>query len=355
MNMSKKLKVIRDTFHGKKVLVLLSGGVDSSVLLYLAKKYAKEVIALTLVSDIFRGDLIERAKKFAKELGVKHILVDFPILSYEEYIANTSMRCYICKRKVCELARKIAEENGIDIIADGTNYSDLSDNRPGLIALKEYNIVSPFVDAKIKKEEIRKLAKELNIEWYNDPPESCYATRIIYGKITRERIRRIAKAEDFLRKEFKLKLVRVRDHGEIARIELSLDDIHKLSPTDFPKIVKKIKSLGFKYVTLDLAGYHSEILNSEKLVRDKIPCIAKKKARIASKDEVFVFLKRKLIEEAHEFYRNPTLEELADMYQVIEEILRMKGQTFESLIEFKKKKAIERGAFSKGYVIKIEN
>ena len=265
-DLHEKVAKIRELFQGKRVVVCLSGGVDSSTMLVLAKMFAKEVIAVTFVSENFRDDLMERAKSLTRRLGVRHYLLTHDVFSIPEFVKNVPDKCYYCKRAMCEKVKKLADSLGFDMIVDGSNLSDLLDVRHGMRALEEFGVVSPYILAGITKEEIRKLARSLGLEWYDDPPESCYAMRVMRElEVTREKIRRIKKAEEFLRKTFNFRLVRVRDHGDLARIELLPEDIYSLKPKTFALIAKKLKDLGYKFVTLDLAGYHESLLKTKKI------------------------------------------------------------------------------------------
>ena len=256
-----KVRKLEQILRNKVVVVSLSGGVDSTTMLLLAKRWAKKTYAVIFTAPIYREDIISRAKKLCEELGIEYFLIERNIFSDERITQHSNKRCYFCKQKAADILVDVCRRVSCDLIVDGTNASDIADDRPGLRALSEKGVRSPLAEVGLTKSEIRVLAKKLGVPWFDDPPESCYLMRVVVGNATPDRIRRIAIAEEFLRSRFSLRLVRVRDHGDLARIELSLSDIKKLSLRDFVCIVKKLRELGFRYVTLDMAGYHGEILD----------------------------------------------------------------------------------------------
>ncbi len=235
------------------VVVAFSGGVDSSTLAFICNELLDEVVAVTVASEVMPRFELEDAKKIAREIGLKHHIIEISILSFEEFVKNTSERCYFCKRIMIRKIKEFARGIGIEKIFDGTNASDLNEFRPGYRALIEEGVCSPWVEVGMTKSEIVEIAKELGLSFYNKPSNTCLATRIPYGsRITVERLRRIERAEDLMRKVLNLKVVRVRDHGEIARIEVERDERMKIIEMD--EIVRELKRLGYRYVTLDLEG-----------------------------------------------------------------------------------------------------
>ena len=253
-----KLSKLEKLLRNRIVVVSLSGGVDSATMLLLAKRWAKKVYAVIFDAPIYREDLILRAKRLCEEKDIEYFLIERRIFEDGRITKHSDQRCYFCKQGAAGILIEICKKVSCDLAVDGTNASDLEDYRPGLRALREKGIRSPLAEVGLTKEEIREIARLLGIPWYDDPPESCYLMRIMVGDATPERIRRISLAEKFLREEYSLRLVRVRDHGELARIELLSEDILKLKPKDFAYIAKRLRELGYKYVTLDLAGYHDE-------------------------------------------------------------------------------------------------
>lgn len=246
------------------VLVALSGGIDSSFLLKVSKDVlGNRAVAATAISYIYPSWEINEAREFAKELGVEHVEIEFdPLRDVLGFKNNPIDRCYICKRTVFSKLISFANEVGIDYVVDGTNADDLKDYRPGLRAIEELKVKSPLLMAGLSKEDIRFLAKEMGLKFYDKPSFACLATRIPYGdEINKIKLKMIDDAEVFLiNKGFKN--VRVRCHGDIARIEVPKDDFKKFFSMELiDEVEKKLKEIGFKYVSLDLTGYKTGSLN----------------------------------------------------------------------------------------------
>ena len=242
----------------KRVLIALSGGKDSTFLLKTAKDALGEdrVYAITAISPIFTRDEIENAKAIAKELNIRHILVETHQLDSPLFISNTPKRCYYCKRQILERIKEIANDLGISKILDGTNMDDISDYRPGLKALEEFDVYSPLKEVGLTEKEIRSLSKEMGLNTWDRPSMACLATRISYGEpITVDKLKMIAEAEEYLM-EMGFRQVRVRMHGKVARIELEMGDIKRFIDNHcHNRTVIKFKELGFDRITLDLEGY----------------------------------------------------------------------------------------------------
>jgi uncharacterized protein len=244
-------------------LVAFSGGVDSTLLLATARDALGDgVLAVTATSPTFPVHDLESARIIVSQLGVAWITLETDELDDHQFRANPSNRCYFCKRKLFSLLLEKARERGLPFVIEATNADDLSDFRPGLIALRELGIRSPFVELGMDKKEIRQLAKHLGLENWDRPSSACLASRIPYGEeITRQRIERIAKAEASLRR-LGFRQVRVRDHGSVARIELVADDLRRLLGSNLrDTIVAACKEAGYTYVTLDLQGYRTGSMN----------------------------------------------------------------------------------------------
>jgi uncharacterized protein len=247
-----------------RVVVAYSGGVDSTFLLKVAVDTlgAENVLACISVSPSLAKSQYKQAVKIAKDICAPLRTIELNEMADPEFIANKADRCFHCKSHLCKNLLDIAKERGFDHIIFGTNYDDLKDFRPGNRAMKVFSIRSPLAEAKLTKNDIRQLSRRMNLPTADLPASPCLASRISYGlEITEERLKQIEQAEDFLRK---LGLVefRVRHHGTIARIEVNPQDIEKITtkPTR-SKIVRKLKSLGFKFVTIDLQGFRSGSLN----------------------------------------------------------------------------------------------
>ncbi len=246
------------------VVVAYSGGVDSTFLLKAAVDTlgSENVLACISAGASEPSHQLARAKEVADRIGAELQVVDTDELADPKFAANRADRCFHCKSHICQELLDVAKEKGLSFVIFGTNFDDLDDFRPGNRAMEKFGIRSPLAEAKLTKQDIRQLSKELGLPTADIPSSPCLASRISYGlEITEQRLKQIEQAEDFLRK---LGLVefRVRHHDTIARIEVHKEDMEKI--TQEPnrlKIVEKLKSLGFKYVTIDLQGFRSGSLN----------------------------------------------------------------------------------------------
>jgi len=251
-------------------LVAFSGGVDSSFLLKIASEVLgkDKVLAVSAKSETYPGEELESSKEIAKEFGVEHLVIQSEELQIPQFKMNPTDRCYYCKTELFQKLKNVAKERGLNFVVDGTNYDDIGDHRPGMKALGELGIRSPLKEAMMTKEDIRYFSRKMSLRTWNKPSFACLASRFPYGKeITKEKLSIVDKAERFLR-GLNFKQVRVRHHGEIARIELERDNIETLVSKELMnKVVKKFKELGFLYVTLDLEGYRTGSMN-EPLKRD---------------------------------------------------------------------------------------
>ena len=245
------------------VLVAYSGGVDSTFLLKVASSVLGDrVIAVTASSETYPPRELQGAKKTAKMLGVKHIVINTNELDDENFASNPPERCYYCKKELFSKLFKLAKQYGLNCVVDGSNYDDINDFRPGMRAASEFGVRNPLKEAMFTKEEIRILSKEMNLPTWDKPPYPCLSTRFPYGaKITREKLSRVERAEEFL-SGFGVKQLRVRVHGNIARIEVPKEDMRIFLDEDVSKeIVDKLKALGYTYIILDLQGYRMGSMN----------------------------------------------------------------------------------------------
>ena len=247
-----------------KVIVAYSGGVDSTFLLKVAVDTlgAENVLACISVGPSEPANQLQRAAEAAKSIGAELQTVEANELADPNFTANKADRCFHCKSHLCKVLLDIAKERGFKHVVFGTNYDDLDDFRPGNRAMKVFGIRSPLAEAKLTKNDIRQLSRKMKLPTADLPASPCLASRISYGlEVTEQRLRQIDEAEDFLRNlgfvEF-----RVRHHDTVARIEVQPQDIEKIAAEPIrSQIVDKIKSLGFKFVTIDLQGFRSGSLN----------------------------------------------------------------------------------------------
>jgi uncharacterized protein len=254
-----------------KVVVAYSGGVDSTFLLKAAVDTlgSENVLACIGISSSLAKSQYNRAIECAKIIGARVEEVEVQEVFDTKYSANNPDRCFHCKSHLYTLLQNIAREKGFDNVVCGCNLDDMDDFRPGNKAAKIYGVRSPLMEARMTKEDIRNMSRKLNLPTADIPASPCLASRVMYGlEVTEQRLKQVEEAEDFLRKlgfvEF-----RVRHHDTIARIEVQPEDIEKVTtePERY-KIIEKLKSLGFKYITVDLQGFRSGSLN-ELLTKDE--------------------------------------------------------------------------------------
>ncbi len=245
------------------VAVAFSGGVDSTLLLKVAHDVlSNQAIAVTITSPFHPNCEIDESKTLAKAIGVKQILLKVDLI--DEIKMNSPQRCYICKKYLFQKILSYAHQNGYSYVADGSNHDDTLDYRPGLKALAELRIRSPLLEAGLNKQDIRALSKKMNLSTWDKPAYACLLTRIPYYKQIRVLdLEKIQKAEHYLI-QLGFRKVRVRIHDNLARIELGEDEFQKFISSPYIKeIYRKLKEIGFAYVTLDLEGYRMGKFNQE--------------------------------------------------------------------------------------------
>jgi uncharacterized protein len=262
MNCADKLRDLKRSISERgKILIAFSGGVDSSLLARVATEVlGANALCVILDMEAMPRSELQQAMELAESMGLNYRVAKCSLLGVAGFIENPPARCYICKKECIKVLKRLAEEGDVSRIADGVNLSDYEDYRPGIAACDEEGVWHPFVDAKISKEDIRAICREMDLPFWNKPSAACLASRIPYGDgITEEKLTMVEKAEDYL-KSLGFSQVRVRAHGLIARIEIPKSDMEK-AMTSGDEIVKELKKLGFQYVALDLQGFRSGSMN----------------------------------------------------------------------------------------------
>src|SRR5919109_2487934 len=242
----------------KAVVVALSGGVDSAVVALAAKKaLGSGAIAITADYKTLAEEELATAQQVAKEIGIAHKIIEYNELENSEFIKNDGMRCYHCRTELGQHLAEEAKKAGVALIVDGTNIDDLADYRPGIRALRENGVRSPMVELGIGKLQIREIARSFRLSVYDKPSNACLASRIPTGsEVTYEKLQRIESAEIIVKTIFGVRQVRVRDHGDLARIEVGRDELHKMFDVNKLALLDdKLKELRFKFVSVDAAGY----------------------------------------------------------------------------------------------------
>ncbi len=244
-------------------LVAFSGGVDSSLALAVAARALpkERVLAVTSNNETYLPSELEGAEALALSLGVEHLVVNTRELDDPNYASNPTNRCYFCKSTLYSDLARISSEKGYACVVDGANKDDEGDYRPGRKAARELGVISPLSLAGVSKLEVRELARYLGLRSWDKPALACLSSRFPYGQeITPEKLAQVAQAEEFLRSRGYAQ-VRVRHHGEIARLEVGAEEMERAF-AERQEISTELKDAGFLYVTLDLTGYTSGSLNA---------------------------------------------------------------------------------------------
>ncbi|WP_446897305.1 ATP-dependent sacrificial sulfur transferase LarE [Clostridium sp. LBM24168] len=263
--MDNKLDVLKKNIKDLgSAVVAFSGGVDSTFLLKVAHDVLGDnVIAVTATSSTYPKRELNEAKKYAKIIGVKHIIIESEELDIKGYAQNPVNRCYYCKKELFSKLTNVAKKNEMDYVMDGSNLDDTGDYRPGMEAAKELGIVSPLKKAGLTKNDIRKFSRDMGLPTWNKPSFACLSSRFPYGnEINSKKLKMVEDAEQFLL-DLGFRQVRVRHHGQIARIEVAPEERSKFFSLELmDKIGNKFKGIGFTYVTLDILGYKTGSMNA---------------------------------------------------------------------------------------------
>ena len=263
--LKEKLDRLEEYIRGLGSLAVgFSGGVDSSFLLAVAHNVlGDKAIAVTGADSSVPERELKEAATFCSDRGIRHFVCTVDPLREEGYRFNSPDRCYFCKRGIFTEIKRIAEENGISHVAEGSNMDDLGDYRPGLRAVEELSVISPLREAQLYKKDIRLLSKEMGLPTWSKPAYACLASRFVYGEeITEEKLHMIDLAEQYLI-ELGFFEERVRLHGTIARIEVPAKDIERLASDRIREdVYRKFKEIGFSFVTIDMHGYSLGSMNA---------------------------------------------------------------------------------------------
>lgn len=262
--LERKVARLEDLFRDMgSALVALSGGVDSTFLAAMAHDALGEAaLAVTGVSPSVPASELDEARRLAHQIGIRYETIETQEMARPGYVENSPQRCYFCKDELFRRLQALARQRDIAWVVDGCNVDDLGDHRPGRRAASEHGVRSPLIEAELSKEEIRALSRARGLPTWDKPAMACLASRVPYGTaISVEMLDQIGAAEAFLR-SLGLRQLRVRHHGEIARIEVDQDGMELLMRDgNRERVVERLRSLGYLHVTLDLAGFRSGSMN----------------------------------------------------------------------------------------------
>jgi len=239
-----------------------SGGVDSTFLFAVAgEALGERVLAVTATSETYPLRELREARELAAGIGGRHRVIVSEELDIPGFSENPADRCYHCKKELFSKLRAIADEEGLSHVLDGSNVDDLGDYRPGRNATRELSVRSPLIEAGLSKDDIRELSRAMGLATWNKPAFACLSSRFPYGvRITREKLARVDRAEEALR-GLGFRVVRVRHHGEVARLELGPGEFLQAVNGLRDEIVRLVKEAGYAYVALDLQGYRTGAMN----------------------------------------------------------------------------------------------
>ena len=272
MLLQEKYQILKDNMKKRgSAAIAFSGGVDSTFLVKVAHEVlGDKMIAVTATSSTYPERELKEAIKYAKDMGVKHLIISSEELDIEGFASNPTNRCYYCKKELFTKINAIAKENGVEYVFDGSNIDDDGDYRPGMQAARELEVISPLKEAKLTKDDIRELSKDLGLPTWNKPAFACLSSRFPYGnEITAPKLKMVDEAEQFLL-DMGIRQVRVRHHGEIARIEVAPEERVQFFDVEvMNRIGERFKEIGFNYVTLDMLGYRTGSMNEVLTAEEK--------------------------------------------------------------------------------------
>ena len=264
-----KERALRDALAAlDSVIVAYSGGVDSAYLAYIASRtLGDRAVAVTADSPSYHERHRQLAVRIARDFGLRHEIIQTSELERPEYRANPANRCYYCKHELYTHLSRLAEERHA-VVVDGNNADDRGDYRPGRQAAREFGVRSPLDDVDLTKDEIRELSRLAGLPTWDEPASACLSSRIPYhSEVTDEKLRTIERAEDALR-TLGFRIFRVRHHGDLARLEIARSEMPRaLDPDVAAAMVRALKDVGYKYVSLDLQGYRMGSLNEALFLR----------------------------------------------------------------------------------------
>lgn len=246
-----------------KVMIALSGGVDSALVAYAAfQKLGTSAIAVTADYKTLSKEELDTAKQICSEIGIQQILLDYSELDNDDFTKNDSNRCFHCRMELGDHLIKLAKENNVKVIVDGTNIDDLGDYRPGIEALKKNGIRSPLVETNFSKSKIREITKIIGLSVHDKPSNSCLASRIPWGqRVTAEKLTRIELGESIVKQLTNVKQVRVRDIDGSAKIEVEKQMLSRFDEIILKQITEKLRMIGFTSVEVDPEGYKPGKIN----------------------------------------------------------------------------------------------
>lgn len=263
----KEIKLLKYIQQYKQPAIAFSGGVDSSVVLAACKTAGVQVQPIMALAAMIPQFERQDAVKVAQETSSELISLTVNPLANSQFCANDSKRCYYCKTMIMTAVKHEAQELGCDVVFDGTNADDIGDYRPGMQAIQELGIVSPLLACGLTKADVRALAAKYSLSVANKPAYACLASRIAYSEeITEKNLAMVEQAEDYLR-TLGFHDLRVRCHGNLARIEVNPQEIHLIAASLRTDILQKLQKIGFTFVTVDLKGYSTGSMN--KILRAK--------------------------------------------------------------------------------------